>query len=283
MLQATYGKSNVRVSKIKRPREAAPADEHHDFIECSVDIHLQGGFDAAYTQRDNRSVIATDTIKNTVYLLAQDDPMERVETFGRALARHFLDTYDHVDRATATLTQRHWRRLLDCPHAFSAGEAEVATTVCTADREHGLTLSAGLAHLLLAKTTQTGFTDFHRDAYRTLPDADDRILATELTASWAFADATTPDAAAFADAADTVRAALLREFITGYSHSVQETLHRMATRALDEVPAINSVTLNMPNRHHIPFNMEPFGRDNDNEIFVVTDAPAGYIEATLTR
>ena len=282
MLTHTYGKSNVRISKVRRPRRAAPTDERHDFIECSVDIHLQGDFDAAYTQRDNRQVIATDTIRNTVYLVAQDDPLERPETFGRALATHFLDRYPQVSRATATLTQRHWRRLLDCDHAFSAGEAETATAVCTADRGAGLTLTAGLARLLLAKTTQSGFTGFHRDDYRTLPDAEDRILATELTATWRFTDAT-HTAESFGATASAVRHALLNEFITGYSHSVQETLHRMATAALNAAPAISAVTLNMPNRHHIPFDMSPFDRTNDNEIFIVTDAPAGYIEATLTR
>jgi urate oxidase len=39
----------------------------------------------------------------------------------------------------------------------------------------------------------------------------------------------------------------------------------------------------MPNKHHIPFNLEPFGQANTNEIFVATDAPFGYITGTVTR
>jgi hypothetical protein len=36
-----------------------------------------------------------------------------------------------------------------------------------------------------AKTTQSGFTDFHRDEFRALADTTDRILATSMPASWA--------------------------------------------------------------------------------------------------
>ena len=39
----------------------------------------------------------------------------------------------------------------------------------------------------------------------------------------------------------------------------------------------------MPNKHHIPFNLEPFGMDNQNEIFLATDEPYGYITGTLIR
>ena len=44
-------------------------------------------------------------------------------------------------------------------------------------------LDAGL------KTADSAFRDFHRDAYTTLPDADDRIFATEPDGRWRYADA----------------------------------------------------------------------------------------------
>ena len=37
----------------------------------------------------------------------------------------------------------------------------------------------------------------------------------------------------------------------------------------------------MPNRHHLLVDLEPFGLDNPNEIFVATDQPFGLIEATV--
>jgi urate oxidase len=39
----------------------------------------------------------------------------------------------------------------------------------------------------------------------------------------------------------------------------------------------------MPNRHHLLVDLAPFGLDNPNEVFVVTDQPFGLIEATVRR
>jgi urate oxidase len=52
---------------------------------------------------------------------------------------------------------------------------------------------------------------------------------------------------------------------------------------LNSFSAIKAITLKMPNKHHIPANLEPFGMDNKNEIFIATDEPYGYITGTVTR
>ena len=39
----------------------------------------------------------------------------------------------------------------------------------------------------------------------------------------------------------------------------------------------------MPNKHHLAFNLQPFGLENNNEIFVPTDEPFGLITGTLRR
>jgi urate oxidase len=41
--------------------------------------------------------------------------------------------------------------------------------------------------------------------------------------------------------------------------------------------------LQCPNKHRIPFNLQPFGLENKNEIFVWTDEPFGNITATVKR
>ncbi|MFN9913747.1 MAG: hypothetical protein ACK53L_14230, partial [Pirellulaceae bacterium] len=71
ILRQSYGKHRVRVSKIKRPRHHPAKDESHQFMEVSVDIELDGDFHHAYTQQDNRQLIATDTCRNIVYILAK--------------------------------------------------------------------------------------------------------------------------------------------------------------------------------------------------------------------
>jgi urate oxidase len=39
----------------------------------------------------------------------------------------------------------------------------------------------------------------------------------------------------------------------------------------------------MPNKHYLPINLQPFGLENRNEIFLPTDEPHGQIEALVTR
>src|SRR5262249_41419297 len=135
-----------------------------------------------------------------------------------------------------------------------------------------------LADLLILKTTDSAWRDFHRDRYRTLPDADDRILATSLTASWPYARPADWDAVHAA-----VRAALVETFAGHKSLGAQHTLHAMGEAALAAAPDVDEITLTMPNRHRIPVDLGPFGRDNANAVFVATDEPHGVIAGTLRR
>ncbi|MEM6654783.1 MAG: factor-independent urate hydroxylase [Planctomycetota bacterium] len=274
-----YGKHQVRVSKIRRPRQAAPNTERHEFIEVAVDVELEGDFETAFTEGDNSSVVATDTCKNTVYVLAKDHPLDTVESFGVAVAEHFVAQYPHVSHCTASLTERVWDRLQDSPHGFTAGAA-TPTAAVSLERGGEPVVTAGVEKLLIAKTTESGFTNFHRDEYRTLVDTEDRILATELSSTWKYASAAGVD---FAAARKSILDALLARFLDHYSVSVQETLFKMGEAALGVCPDMSEITLTMPNKHHILANLNPFDRENDNEVFVVTDEPFGYITGTVAR
>ena len=46
---------------------------------------------------------------------------------------------------------------------------------------------------------------------------------------------------------------------------------------------VGQIRLSLPNKHHLPVDLSPFGLENKNEIFVATEEPYGLIEATLTR
>ncbi|MBB6429573.1 factor-independent urate hydroxylase [Algisphaera agarilytica] len=271
-----YGKHRVRVSKIKR---SANDPQHHEFIEATVAVTLEGDLAESYTLGDNTNVVATDTCRNTVYAKAKDDPFDTIESFGVTLAEHFLSQYDHLTKATVELREHRWHRLDGHGHCFTGSDGETPTATVVAERGQATTVSAGLDDLMIAKTTQTGFENFHRDEYRTLPDTDDRIFATVLTASWDYASADTDFAAARA----AIRDAMLAKFTDHYSKSVQETLYLMANAGLDTCADATSITLTMPNKHHLRFNLEPLGRTNDNEVFHVTDEPYGYITGTVTR
>ena len=272
----SYGKHKVRVSKIKR---GAADPSRHELIEATVNILLEGDLDEAYTKGENEKVVATDTCKNTIYAIAKDDPFDTIESFGVALAKHFLRQYSHLSQVRVEIRQHNWSRLLDCPHAFHGSDGETPTAEIRFVRDQPVEISGGIDGLVIAKTTESGFANFHRDEYRTLPDTDDRILATSVTAKWQFIDAN----ADFTAAKLAIRDAILRKFIDHYSKSVQQTLMLMGEAALEACDVIDAITLTMPNKHHIQFNLKPFGRENNNDVFVVTDEPAGYIHATVSR
>jgi urate oxidase len=46
---------------------------------------------------------------------------------------------------------------------------------------------------------------------------------------------------------------------------------------------MQQITLTMPNKHHLLADLERFGLDNPNLVFVPTDEPHGLITATLAR
>jgi urate oxidase len=278
-----YGKHRVRVSKVRRPRQAPANQERHEFVEVAVDVELEGDFAASFTDGDNRLVVATDTCKNTVYALAKDHDVATIESFGLAIAEHFLGRYDHVKLCRVSLTETVWDRLGESLHGFVARDRATPTAVVTLARDKEPEVVAGVAKLLIAKTTESGFSDFHRDEYRTLPDVDDRILATELTAQWLYRGEGAGSGGDFLGNRRAVVDALLTAFLDHYSRSVQETLYRMGSAALEACPEADEITLTMPNKHHLLAKLVPEGTANDNEVFVVTDEPFGYITGTIKR
>ena len=269
-----YGKSHVRLVKVRRERDP------HEIVDLTIDVQLEGDFDAVYVDGDNAPCIATDTMKNTVYAFARRDPIDHVESFLGRLADHFAAS-PQVKLARLSADEHRWERLSVAgrphPHAFARPGLEHWTARVTRDA-NGTTVSAGLANLIVLKTTDSAFAGFPRDAYTTLPETGDRILATSVTAAWKYRQGTT----AFG-AREPIRTALVETFAAHQSRSVQHTLYAMGEAALAACPDVLEITLTLPNRHHLLVDLKPFGTDNPNEVFVATDQPFGLIEATLTR
>lgn len=271
-----YGKSLVRLTRVTRHAD------RHDLKELSVAVQIEGDFAASYLDGDNRKVVATDSMKNTVYVLAKTLGVADVESFGLALARHFLNEYTQVAQATIHLEEQLWQRIVvdgrQHAHAFVGGGSEKRLSTVTATRS-GVSVKSGFDGLLVLKTTDSAFVDFVRDRFTTLPDTDDRIFATVVAAEWNY-----PTAGADWDLCyRTIRQSLLDVFATHKSLGVQQTLFAMGEAALEVCPAIDEIRLTMPNKHRIPFNLKPFGLDNPNEVFMPTDEPHGLISGTMRR
>jgi len=272
-----YGKSDVRLTKVVRN------GKHHDLIEFSIDIQLTGDFTESYLHGDNSKVIATDSMKNIVYVLAKEQPFSSPEEFALILAKHFPHTYQQVTAATVTVRQTSWSRISvdgkPHDHAFVSAGSELHTATASDVRGRNVTLSGGIADLLVLKTANSAFKNFVTDRYRTLKDADDRIFATSVTSTWDF-ETTSAD---FVDVYDRIRTAFLEVFATHMSFAVQETMYEMGRAALAVAPEVIRIAIRLPNKHRIPINLTPFGLENNNEIFVWTDEPYGDISATVER
>ena len=276
LAETAYGKSSVRLVKVSRH------GDRHDLKDLTVSIRFEGEYDQSYTDGDNREVLPTDTMKNTVYALAASHSVGEPEAFGRVLAEHFLERNPRLRRVRIDLTEQAWGRIAvgarEHGQAFVRQSAETrsATVQGQGDR---ITIGAGVKDLVILKSSRSGFTGFLRDAYTTLPDVADRILATALTATWHYRTSDLD----FNLTWRAVRNTLLEAFGEHDSRSVQHTLHAMGRAVVDNVDAVTAIRLVMPNKHHLPVDLTPLGLQNRNEIFVPTDEPYGLIEATVMR
>src|SRR5580698_9407766 len=100
LAQNRYGKSRVRLVRVKRHAD------RHDFQEWSVEILLQGDFETCFTDGDNGKILATDTMKNTVYSLARDSSAETMEEFGKELIEFLLRRNPQVSRAEVSISEK---------------------------------------------------------------------------------------------------------------------------------------------------------------------------------
>ncbi|MQA26673.1 MAG: urate oxidase [Micromonosporaceae bacterium] len=270
-----YGKAEVRLVRVTR--DSGDDAERHELSDLTVSVALAGDLADTHTAGDNAKVLTTDTQKNTVYAFARDGVGE-IEEFGLRLARHFVDSQPSVHRARVRIDQHAWERLGSAPHSFARSGREIRTATATFDGEAAHVVS-GLRDLVLMNTTDSEFWGYPKDRYTTLAETKDRILATAVTARWRHASPDSDWAESYAGS----RTALVEAFADTYSFSLQQTLYAMGSRVLERRPEIAEVRLSLPNRHHFPVDLSPYGLDNPGEVFHAADRPYGLIEGAVTR
>jgi urate oxidase len=274
LTENSYGKQAIRLVTVRRRAD------RHELKDVTVSIRFEGDYGAAYEEGDNQGVLPTDTMKNTVYALAAEHPFEDVEDFGLALTDHFSTHNPRASSIQAELVEHLWEPIeaggAAHPHAFRRAGSEKRIATVTRDRD-GATVLAGLEDLVVMKTARSAFGGFPRDRYTTLPETADRILATAVRATWRYSRPSVD----FGPLWQEVRRLLLETFAGHDSRSVQHTLHAMGEAVLETLD-VEEIHLSMPNKHHLPVDLRPFGLENRNEIFVATLEPYGLIEARLT-
>jgi len=272
-----YGKCRVRVVRVKRDKPM------HSFQEWSVEILLTGDFLECFDNGDNCRILATDTMKNTVYSLARDTSAESIEEFALELTDYLMKNNPQIDSASVSITGVPWSHLtvagVAAPSAFVKDGGEVETTAVTRAKSGAVAITAGLENLVIMKTANSGFEGFIRDVHTTLPETADRLFGTAVRARWTYES----DKLAFQETRTTTRNTLLKIFVEHNSRSVQHTLYAMGKAVLEAVAEISDIELTMPNKHCLLVDLSKFGKTNPNEIFVPTEEPYGYIEATIRR
>ena len=265
-----YGKAETRLVRVFRD------DDTHRLADFNVSIALSGDLAAAHLTGDNAGVLPTDTMKNTVYAFAKEYGVGEPEEFGLLLAMHFVATQPPVRAAKVAIESFRWDRL--GPHSFrrSADYVRTAAVTVTIDQQQ---VVSGLRDLVLLNSAGSEFRGFPRDRYTTLPETDDRILATAVDAKWRHSATDADWYESFHGAVD----ALTKGFVNTYSASLQQTLFAMGSHVLETRPEIAEVRLALPNRHHYLVDLSPFDLTNDNEVFLAGDRPYGLIEGTVSR
>ncbi len=270
-----YGKAAIRIVRVGRG--VTP----HRLRDITVAIALDGDFEAAHTDGDNTNVVATDTMKNTAYAFAADHLAGSIEHYATALGQHFLGEAA-VGRATVNVREHAWHPVdiggRPAPDAFArSGEGTRVTTVSTSGQ--GVVVESGVEDLVVMKTTRSGFSGFPRDRYTTLAETDDRIMATRLTAIWRYG----APGLEYDETWHAIRATMLEVFADHDSASVQASIWIMGRAMLERHEELEEIRFALPNLHHWPADLSPFGMANDKLVYVATSEPHGLIEATVRR
>lgn len=260
-----YGKAYVTTYRAGAPALAVASVPGSGFTgrppglaaaELTVEVAGPAFLDA-YTSGDNTRVVATDSMKNLVLVVAAEAGCATVEGLAAAVAARVLAEW--ADVATVRVSGRElpyaaqplagggvsgqsWRRL--------GGAHQVASV--TVDRAAGtIELLGGIDELELVRLSGSSFAGFVRDRFTTLAETEDRPLPVGVRARWWYAD---PGAAG---AAGDPAGYVAREQVTDLlglllhelaSRSIQELVLTWARRLLAAYPAIGRVWLEAENR-----------------------------------
>lgn len=214
---------------------------------------------SSYTKGDNSVVVATDSMKNTIFILAKQHPVTPPELFGSIIGDHFIRTYKHIRIAHVRIEVQGWSRMsIDekpHPHSFVRDRSAVRSVDVDVIEGKGIEIKSAISGLGVLKSTGSQFHGFVQDEYTTLKETWDRILSTDVDASWHWSlfpslDQVKKAIPKFDATFDAVRNITLKTFALDNSASVQNTMYKMAEQILAFEPLTASVAYALPNKHY---------------------------------
>lgn len=262
-------------------------------VANEIDVEVLGdNFLPAYTEGDNTSVVATDSMKNVILRQALAYDGATLEGFLKHLGSVFLTTYPEMQRVRLS-----GRELPFQPTMVPDGRGEFSPSPVLSGRGAGDVATAlldmtlgddgpvvtehrcGRIGMQLLKVTGSSFTSFVRDGYTTLPDRRDRPLYIFLDIGWRYADLDDLFAESHARyvAAEQVRDVVSVVFHEFVSESIQHLVHEMGGRLLARFPSLVEVSFVAQNRTRDPF----YTSEHDERVKVYSDPFPAYGEITL--
>jgi urate oxidase len=289
----TYGKAAVPVYRaygtpltgLASVPESTFRGRDNSLMAVEVDVEVFGeNFLPAYTEGDNRAVVATDSMKNFILSHGLSYDGSTLEGFLAELGHGFLETY--ADMTALRLTGRELRfdQLQGVLYGRSHDDHGVAELRVDRTPSGGpmlADLESGRVALELLKVTGSSFTRFLRDEYTTLPERVDRPLYIHLDVHWRYseiADAVGPETSRYV-ASEQVRDVVAAVFSELVSESIQHLVWEMSSRLLERFPQLAEVSFAAQNRTREPVAE----RTGDDRVRVSSDPFPAFGTITLTR
>jgi urate oxidase len=274
-----YGKAEVRLVRVSRGAGAGGEDLLRDW---NISTSLSGDLADSHLTGSNAKVLPTDSQKNKAYALAKELGGDvEPEAFALAHASFFVSSQEPITRARVSVEEYGWTPIGATGYSFARSGDLVRTTVVHVDSARRASVVSGLRDLTVLNTTASEFWGYPKDAYTTLPETKDRVLATSVNAAWRFR----PDAVAagvdWAAAFSAAKSTILATFSGTYTYSLQQMLYAIGAALLDALPSVCEVRLALPNKHHYLVDLAPFGLSNEREVYLAGDRPYGLIEGTV--
>lgn len=277
-----YGKSCVKLAKVFKNGNV------HDIKEFVVNIQLYGDFKDAYTKPCNSKVVPTDTMKNTIYVLAKQYPMNNSVEFGIDVTNYFLNKFSHISKVSVHITEVLWSRVIlenNQPHTHGFVDKQTHTQKChIVNNRRNVEARVGVDNLQILKTRGSSFENYLVDEYTTLKPARDRIMATKGIVYWTYDSSFDLKSIDHNEIFRRVKQITVETFVShDESQSVQHTMNLVAENVLKSIKEIHNIELNFPNSHYLLSMIENFGLQNDNEIFIPAPEPYGDIHLSVSK
>ena len=262
---ATYRTYATPLEGVTQIPESPFTGRRNILLAADIEVQVLGEtFLAAYTEGDNRLVVATDTMKNFIHRESLTFAGATLEEWLFFVGRRFLETYPHMERlrmmgaeiafAPAVVPAGDGKGFAASDVLFQRQHADRSTARVElnrrADEVIATELAGGRVGLQLMKVTGSAFADFARDEYTTLPERRDRPLYVHLDVGWRYfdpADGVGADHARYVcgeQVADLV-AAVFHRFV---SLSIQHLVNEIGMVMLERWPQLAEVSFEAQNR-----------------------------------